>query len=108
MKNFNQNIKKNPLKTRSDYVSALIDLIEPVYQLMSDQKTPGRVHISDSGAVYDEPRRDIEGFLRTLWGIGPLCSTHQRIQKYQKYYNIATKGILFGTDPSSPYFWGET
>lgn len=107
MTHFNSNLKNNPLNSRDDFVQALADLIDPVYQLMADEHTPGRVRISDSGSVYDEPRREVEGFLRTLWGIGPLCNTEARAQKYAKSYTPATAGILAGCDPSSPYYWGQ-
>lgn len=107
MNRFNERVKQNPLKTRADYVQALIDIVQPMYQLMADEKTPGHVHISSSGAVYDEPRRDVEGFLRSLWGLGPLCSTAERAQQYADYFKPATEGILAGTDPSSPYYWGK-
>ncbi|MGX7133046.1 DUF2264 domain-containing protein [Enterococcus songbeiensis] len=104
---FNTALKRNPLKTREDMEQALVDLLDPVYQLMALQETPGRFHISDSGSVYDEDRRDIEGFLRTLWGVGPLCSSFKNTQKYSHYFHQANRGILIGTDPDSDFYWGE-
>lgn len=107
MQPYNQTLKNNPLKTRADYEQALISLIDPVYNLMTAQKATGRVHLGTSGAVYDEPRRDIEGFLRSLWGLGPLCSTPERAATYSTYFKAATDGILAGTDPQSPEYWGQ-
>ncbi|WP_261805861.1 DUF2264 domain-containing protein [Lapidilactobacillus luobeiensis] len=104
---FNESLKNNALKTRADYAAALTAILDPVYQTMAAQGTPGRFHLSDSGSVYDRDRRDIEGFMRTLWGVGPLCSTPQRAQTYQKYFKAATAGILAGCDSKSPYYWGE-
>lgn len=104
---FNQQLQENPLETRQDYVDALRDILDPVYKLMDSQHTPGRVHISDSGSGYDRPRRDIEGFMRTLWGIGPLCSTEERAAANKPLFNLAIDGIIAGTDPTSDFYWGE-
>lgn len=107
MTNLNNPLQQNPLKTRDDYVTALLTLIEPLYQQMAQQQTNGRVRLGTSGAVYDEHRRDIEGFLRSLWGVGPLCHTAELAQKHQHYYQIATTGILAGTNPTSVDYWGQ-
>lgn len=104
---FNTQLKSNPLLTRKDFEKALIDLIDPVYRLMDEQKTPGRFHISDSGSVYGESRRDIEGFLRTLWGLGPLGSSASKINEYKEYFEAANKGITEGTNPKSKLYWGS-
>lgn len=104
---FNSKLKDNQLNTRQDYVDALYDLVTPVYQLMAAQQTPGRVHLSDSGSVYDRDRRDIEGFMRTLWGIGPLCNTSERAEENKELFNQAREGIIAGTDPNSEFYWGE-
>lgn len=107
MNKFQSQLADNPLRSRADYEQALLDILKPVYQLMHDEGKLGRVRISDSGAVYDEPRREIEGFMRTLWGVGPLCSTPEHAAKYHDYYDAATAGILAGVDPDSPWYWGE-
>lgn len=107
MKIFNQQLAENPLKTRDDFVQSLIDLINPLYKTMREENLEGRVHLGESGAVYDENRRDIEGFMRTLWGVGPLCSTQERAEKFSQYYKLATEGILAGTNPNSQFYWGK-
>lgn len=107
MNHFNEAIKDNPLRTRQDMEQALLQLTAPVYALMREQQTPGRFHISDTGTVYDVGRRDIEGFLRTLWGIGPLCATPEKAAEFQEYFTVANEGILVGCDPNSPHYWGE-
>ena len=104
---YNQTLKNNSLKTYQDYEDSLIELLEPVYQVMAEQKTPGRFHLSNTGSVYDRDRRDIEGFLRTLWGLGPLFSHKEKIADYQNYYDAACEGILAGTDADNPFYWGE-
>ncbi len=104
---YNQKLKDNPLQTYQDFEASLFELLAPVYRIMADQKTPGRVHLSDTGSVYDCKRRDIEGFMRTLWGLGPLFSHEKKIAQYPLYYEAACQGILAGCDPESPDYWGK-
>lgn len=100
-------VAKNPLKTRADLEQALVDLVQPVYRLMAEQKKQGRVHLGDSGTVYDQSRQEIEGFLRTLWGLGPLFSQPEKIAVYPTLFAQAQAGILAGTNPNNPDYWGE-
>ena len=100
-------VAKNPLKTRADLEQALVDLVQPVYRLMAEQKKQGRVHLGDSGTVYDQSRQEIEGFLRTLWGLGPLFSQPEKIAVYPTLFAQAQAGILAGTNPNDPDYWGE-
>lgn len=104
---FNRTLKENPLQTRHDMEQALIALTAPVYRVMKEQQMPGRFHLADSGAVYDRGRRDVEGFLRTLWGIGPLCATKEKAREFKEYFDAANEGILAGCDPDSRYYWGQ-
>ena len=67
MRNFQEALSKNPLRTKTDLEEALVDLVTPVYECMAQQGTPGRVHLGNSGAVYTQEKSDVEGFLRTLW-----------------------------------------
>lgn len=107
MTHFNDTLKTNPLQSRADWVAALEDLLDPVYALMAAEAKQGRVRLGVSGSVYNEPRREVEGFMRTLWGVGPLCSTSARAKQYRQYFEPATAGILAGIDPDSPFYWGE-
>lgn len=104
---YNETLRQNPLKSRRDYEQALLTILAPVYHIIETEKTPGRVHLGDSGSVYEQSRRDIEGFMRTLWGVGPLCSTRERAQQHQHYFDMACQGILAGTDPDSKFYWGQ-
>lgn len=107
MTKFQDDLKRNPLKTKQNVESALISLTKPVYQLMKTQQTPGRVHLGDSGSVYNTERRDIEGFLRTLWGLGPLFSNPKKTTEYQDYFLQANEGILIGSNPEHSLYWGD-
>jgi hypothetical protein len=107
MLNFQESLKKNPLVTKQDIENALIQLVSPVYKQMALDKTPGRVHLSDSGSVYSEDKREIEGFLRTLWGVGPLFSQKQAINQYSDLFEQVCQGITTGVDPNSSNYWGK-
>lgn len=107
MTNFNEAVKNNPLKTRHDLEKCLLDLVTPLYTLMEKEGKKGRVHLGDSGSVYNEERREIEGFLRTLWGLGPLFSLPEGRKKYAALKQQAETGILAGVDPQSNFYWGE-
>lgn len=104
---FNAQIKRNPLRTKVDVEAALMDILEPAMDVLRRQNEPGHLRISDSGAVYDEPRTEIEGFLRLTWALGPLFSDSRKIEQYKDYYELISQGILEGTNPDSKYYWGE-
>ena len=54
----------NPLKTRGDMVRLAVDLIAPLTACLSPGKA--RLHLGDTGAVYDEAIAGMEGFSRAL------------------------------------------
>ena len=41
MRNFQEALSKNPLRTKTDLEEALVDLVTPVYECMAQQGTPG-------------------------------------------------------------------
>lgn len=107
MRNFQEALSKNPLRTKTDLEEALVDLVTPVYECMARQGTPGRVHLGNSGAVYTQEKSDVEGFLRTLWGLGPLFSQEEACLRYPKLFQQANAGIVAGTTPTSQEYWGK-
>lgn len=40
MRNFQEALSKNPLRTKTDLEEALVDLVTPVYECMAQQGTP--------------------------------------------------------------------
>lgn len=100
-------VAQNPLKTRQDLEQALLDLVQPVYRLMEQQGKQGRVHLGDSGSVYNQEKQEIEGFLRTLWGLGPLFSHPNKIHRYPALFAQVKAGILAGTNPNDSEYWGK-
>ncbi|WP_283680248.1 DUF2264 domain-containing protein [Lentilactobacillus sp. Marseille-Q4993] len=105
---FNEQIKDNPLRSKADVKAALEDILEPAMNVLSQQKRAGRFRMSDSGAVYLQDKTSIEGFMRLLWGLGPFFSDKTRIYEKPEWFEMVSKGILEGTDPESPdYFGGD-
>jgi hypothetical protein len=101
---FNQAVKNNPLLTRADVEQSFLDIVKPVMAILK-QEQPGRLDIGKSGAVYDETRIETEGFLRLLWGFGPLFSDEAKVAAYPELFKAVTEGILAGTDPASSSYW---
>ncbi len=105
---FNEQIKDNPLRTKADVKAALEDILEPAMNVLAQQKRAGRFRMSDSGAVYLQDKTEIEGFMRLLWGLGPFFSDERRVYEKPEWFEMVSKGILEGTNPESPdYFGGD-
>ncbi|KRM07136.1 hypothetical protein FC89_GL000452 [Liquorilactobacillus ghanensis DSM 18630] len=104
---FNEQIKDNPLRSKADVEAALIDILTPAMSVLGQQKRKGRFRMSDSGAVYIQDKTEVEGFMRLLWGLGPFFSDKKRIYEWPGWYELTTQGILAGTDPQSPDYWGS-
>lgn len=101
---YNENIKKNPLRTKEDLRSALFNIIEPLVPFLNEQK-PGHLSLGTSGAVYNENAREGEAFLRPLWGIGPLSTS--KFEGDSELIRCFVKGLVEGTDPKSESYYGK-
>lgn len=97
-------VKQNPLLTRADVESAAIQLLEPLLAHMS----PGgaRLHLNDSGAAYAPSVAEVEAFARPLWAIIPLLASDSA--RVKPLWARWREGIIHGTDPSHPEYWGES
>lgn len=51
----------------------------------------------------DETAAQIEGLCRPLWGLAPLIAGSTDFT----HTELWTKGLIAGTDPESPEFWGN-
>lgn len=103
---FNEQIKDNPLRSKADVKAALVDILAPAMEVLAQQKRKGRFRMSDSGAVYLQDKTEVEGFMRLLWGLGPFFSDKKRVYERPDWYELVTQGILAGTDPDDPDYWG--
>lgn len=91
----------NPLRGRDDLAKAVIDLFEPLLPFFS----PGgaRVRLSATGAIFDFPAAELEGFARPLWGIVPLAAGGYEFP----YWDLYRRGLANGTNPEHPEYWGD-
>lgn len=106
-KPFNEDVAKNPLRTKADCEQALVDILAPAMRLVESGGRYGRFRMSDSGAVYSQDRTSIEGFCRLLWGLGPLFANGGNIRRFPRWWRLSCDGIIHGTTPGDPDFWGN-
>ncbi|KAJ5084395.1 hypothetical protein NUU61_008974 [Penicillium alfredii] len=88
-------------RTRSDLQDACRALLDPLVPHF----TPGssRVKIGSSTTRFDEGGAQIEGFARPLWGLASLLAGGYDYVDAVRW----REGIINGTDPESPEFWGD-
>lgn len=97
----NDRIKTNAFQTKAEVSDGFIDLLTPLIPFLEDG-IPGHLKLGSHGTVYTEDRREVEAFLRPLWGLGPYITS-------QDTTVLATylEGIKAGTDPQHPSYWGK-
>jgi hypothetical protein len=90
----------NPLRTRADLQSAVLDLFAPLKPHFS----PGgaRVSLGFTAAHYDIHAAELEAFARPLWGLVPLAAGGGHFGDWELY----RRGLTNGTDPDHPEYWG--
>ena len=93
----------NPLKTRADLVRLAVDLIKPLVPCLSEGRA--RLHIGDTGAVYDPAIAGMEGFSRVLWALVPMLAGH--CPEAEPLWALWREGIVNGTDPDHLEYWGD-
>lgn len=98
-------ITSNPVQTRSDLVSLLLSLLQP---LLSAQSPGGaRISLSGTGAGFDQPAAELEGFARALWGLAPLLALQPDHPDFRSIREIWVAGLDAGTDPDNEEYWGN-
>ena len=93
----------NPLKTRADLIRLAADMIEPLVSCLSPGRA--RLHIGDTGAVYDEAIAGMEGFSRVLWALVPMLAG--RCPEAEPLWTMWREGIVNGVNPAHPEYWGD-
>jgi len=94
-------LSNNPLLTRDDLAKAVMALFEPLLPYFS--QSGSRVHLGATGAVFDYPSAELEGFARPLWGIVPLVAGGYEFAHWDLY----RRGLSNGTNPAHPDYWGD-
>ncbi|EMC94496.1 hypothetical protein BAUCODRAFT_140813 [Baudoinia panamericana UAMH 10762] len=92
---------KNALKTREDVVAACASLLDPLEAGFSPECA--LVRVGGTGTRFDETAAQIEGYARPLWGLAALLTGNSTYRNT----HIFVKGIVSGTNPDGPEFWGN-
>jgi hypothetical protein len=90
----------NPLATRADLQSLLLDLAAPLRAHVSEGRA--RVRLGTTAAHYSQTCARLEGFSRPLWGLGPLAAGTGELADAERF----CEGLMNGTDSSHPEYWG--
>ena len=94
----NKCLKENPLLNREDMQRGLCDLLSPLKGCAAG----GGYDLGNTAAHYSPQIALMEGWSRTLWGIGPLIAGGGEYKDIGLCLSILKKGV----DPESPHFWG--
>lgn len=97
----NKRIKTNAFETKEEVSQGFLDLLEPVVPFFQ-KSDAGHLELGSHGTVYTESRREVEAFLRPLWGLAPYL-TEQETPMLETYL----EGIKAGTDPENAAYWGK-
>ena len=97
------NLKNNPLRTRQDLVQAALEILRPLPECL----TPGRarMYVGQGSAHYPEDVAGMEGWSRVLWALVPMLMG--RCPEAEPYWALWREGLIHGTDPEHPEYWGE-
>ncbi len=96
----NTPLANNPLRTRADLQTAVINLFTPLKPYFSPGAT--RVCPGYAAALYDNHAAGLEGFARPLWGLIPLAAGGGAFPDWELY----RRGLTNGTDPQHAEYWG--
>lgn len=92
---------KNNFASKKDYQQALKEMCQPLEKYFSPGKA--RVQTGYTAAHYGETTTGLEGFSRLLWGLVPLWKGGESTRMDE----WILQGIISGTDPLHPEYWGE-
>jgi len=88
----------NHFITRLDLQQNLKELLEP----LKDRAVIDGYYLGDAGAHYPPKTAVMEGFCRTLWGVGPLIAGGGDFPNLDVVLSI----LKNGTNPDSDGYWG--
>lgn len=97
------NLRDNPLKSREDIEKWAETMIGCAVNKLSPQKA--WLNAGESAARYPHKVAWTEGFLRPLFGLVPLSAG--RSDAGEDLWEAYREGIVHGTDPESPEYWGD-
>ncbi|WP_125767596.1 DUF2264 domain-containing protein [Lapidilactobacillus wuchangensis] len=98
----NERLKNNQFTTKNDFQQALQDILAPLMPQLKQNGVHGYLDLGSSGTNYVKKTREIEAFLRPLWGLAPYS-----VDENSEYLELAIEGIKQATNPNSPDYWGD-
>jgi hypothetical protein len=98
MEHSNLALARNALRSRDDMRQSLADMLAP----LRSRAVPGGYNLGDFAAHYAPKVALMEGFSRTLWGIGPLLAGGGTYPDLETARSLLRAGV----DPASPGYWG--
>ena len=90
------------LHTKSDFSALMHRFLDPLLPLYSEGGA--RLHLGDTGVTYPGRTIEMEAFSRPLWALAPFWTGGGRADDFLRIYR---KGLVSGTDPESPEYWGD-
>ncbi len=90
------------LKTKQDFIKALKNIINPLKKFYTPKKAG--IKLGNFGVFYSDEIAKMEAFSRVLWGLAPLWADGDSADEFDEIY---LQGIINGTDPESPEYWGD-
>jgi hypothetical protein len=94
-------IKKLNIQSREDVAKSLLLLLQPCNHALV--KNGSGLFVGNESAHYSQHVALLEGWSRLLWGVVPLRSGGFSWDAESTH----AKGLIVGTDPESPYYWGD-
>jgi hypothetical protein len=91
-------LNQNPLLSRGDVERSLRELLAP----LEAHAVPGGYHLGNAAAHYSPKIALMEGWSRTLWGIGPLIAGGGEYPGLEGALAILKQGV----NPRDPGWWG--
>lgn len=86
--------------SRNELNNLFVSLMNPLKPFFDGK---GKLKFGSHGTVYSETAREVEAFLRPLWGFGP----HLVFENDNELLEYYMDGIVSGTSPNSDYYWGD-
>lgn len=92
----------NKLSAKQDFQQLMLRILNPLKPHYS--ATGARLHLGETGAVYDPAAIELEAFSRPLWALVPYwMGGGQSAGDFAKIYQ---NGLAAGSDPQNPEYWG--
>jgi hypothetical protein len=98
MNNLNKRLQENQLRNKEDLRRCLCDLLSP----LKKHAVGGGLDLGSAAAHYSPRIALMEGWSRTLWGIGPLIAGGGKYPEIDLWLSILCDGV----NPGSQRFWG--